>query len=193
MDDQLVLLPVGEDDLPLLYRLTSDPAATGDHEWFGWENPWRYRRRWEENGLLDDRSGMLMVARGEDRIGFVAWHERAMARTSFCWNIGIALAPEARGRGYGTQAQRLLVRYLFAHTQVNRIEAGTASTNFAEQRALEKAGFTREGVMRGAAFRGGRWRDAVLYSVLRDEVDLEADLASGRAGAIAPRAAWPQS
>jgi RimJ/RimL family protein N-acetyltransferase len=65
------------------------------------------------------------------------------------------------------------VRYLFSHTQVNRIEAGTEVTNLAEQRALEKAGFTREGVIRGAAFQGGRWHDAVLYSVLRDEVDLE--------------------
>ena len=36
-----------------------------------------------------------------------------------------------------------------------------------------KAGFTREGVMRGCGFRDGRWRDAVLYSVLRDEVALD--------------------
>jgi RimJ/RimL family protein N-acetyltransferase len=73
----------------------------------------------------------------------------------------------------GTQAQRLLVRYLFAHTQVNRIEAITEITNRAEQRALEKAGFTREGVLRGSTFRRGRWHDQVIYSVLRDEVALE--------------------
>jgi RimJ/RimL family protein N-acetyltransferase len=83
-------------------------------------------------------------------------------------------APEARGRGYGTQAQRLLARYLFSHTQVNRIEAETGITNIAEQHALGKAGFTREGVLRGAAFQGGHWHDIVLYSVLRSEVDLEA-------------------
>jgi RimJ/RimL family protein N-acetyltransferase len=45
-------------------------------------------------------------------------------------------------------------------------------SNVAEQRALEKAGFTREGIVRGAAFQGGRWRDGVVYSVLRSEVDL---------------------
>ena len=174
MDGQVTLLPVAEDDLALLYRLTSDPSATGEHEWFGWQNPWAFRRRWEENGLLDEGSGVLGVTCGQDRIGFVSWHKQPTARTSFCWNVGIVLAPEARGRGYGTQAQRLLVRYLFSHTQVNRIEAGTEITNLAEQRALEKAGFTREGVIRGAAFQHGRWHDAVLYSVLRDEVDLAA-------------------
>ena len=46
-------------------------------------------------------------------------------------------------------------------------------TNVAEQRALEKAGFTREGILRGTVFRPGRWHDQVIYSVLRDEVTLE--------------------
>lgn len=43
----------------------------------------------------------------------------------------------------------------------------------AEQRALEKAGFTREGVLRGTTFRQGRWHDQVIYSVLRAEVTLD--------------------
>lgn len=171
MQDQVDLVPAAEEDLPLLYRLTSDPEATGEHEWFGWRDPHAYRRRWEENGLLDDASGVLMVLAGGNRIGFVSWHKRQTARTSFCWNVGIALAPEHRGQGYGTAAQRLLVRYLFAHSQVNRIEAGTEVNNLAEQRALEKAGFTREGIMRGSAFQKGRWHDGVIYSVLRAEVD----------------------
>ena len=42
------------------------------------------------------------------------------------------------------EAQQLLIRYLFAHTPVNRVEATTEIANVAEQRALEKAGFTRE-------------------------------------------------
>jgi RimJ/RimL family protein N-acetyltransferase len=174
MQDQVGLVPAAEEDLPLLYRLTSDPEDTGEHEWFGWQDPHAFRRRWEENGLLDEASGVLMVSLGGQRIGFVAWRKRQTARTSFCWNVGIALIPESRGQGYGTAAQRLLVRYLFAHSQVNRIEAGTEVTNLAEQRALEKAGFTREGVARGVAFQNGRWHDAVIYGVLRPEVDLDA-------------------
>lgn len=174
MSGVVTLRPAAEADLPLLYRLTSDPAATGDFEWYGWENPWRFRRRWEENGLLDDDGGVLIVARPDQdqALGFVSWHKHRTGRTSFCWNVGIAIAPEARGRGVGTLAQATLVRYLFAHTQANRIEAGTEIGNLAEQRALEKAGFTREGVSRGVAFQGGRWHDAVVYSVLRAEVGL---------------------
>jgi RimJ/RimL family protein N-acetyltransferase len=172
VNTELRLRPVAEGDLATIYRLTSDPEATGDHEWFGWQDPWRYRRRWEESGLLGDDGGVLMVQAQDEVLGFVAWSQRRTGRISFCWNMGIALLPEARGRGYGTAAQRQLVRYLFSHTQVNRIEASTEITNVAEQRALEKAGFTREGVVRGAGFQGGRWHDGVMYSVLRSEVAL---------------------
>ena len=66
------------------------------------------------------------------------------------------LLPEARGRGYGTQAQRLLTRYLFAHTTAHRIWAWIEVGNIAEQRALEKAGFTREGITRATWW--ARWR-----------------------------------
>jgi RimJ/RimL family protein N-acetyltransferase len=55
---------------------------------------------------------------------------------------------------------------------VTRIGAETEITNIAEQRALEKAGFTREGVIRSVMFRDGQWHDGVTYSILRHEVDL---------------------
>lgn len=175
MSDQRVKLrAVFEDDLPVLERFLTDPQATGPFQWQGWQDPARWRRRWAENGLLGDDGGQLMVVTGLDRLGFVAWRKVPTSRVSYCWNIGVQLLPEGRGRGVGTEAQRLLLRYLFAHTPVVRIEAGTETGNIAEQRALEKCGLTREGVLRSYAYRDGRWRDVVHYSVLRDDF-LKAD------------------
>lgn len=170
MDDQLRLRPVAEDDLPVIERLTGDPEAAGEHSWHGWFDPFLWRRRWEKTRLLTDEGGMLMVERAGERLGYVGWRRKPTTRTSFCWNIGIGMLPEVRGLGYGTEAQRLLVDYLFAYTQVNRVEATTDIANTAEQWALAKAGFTREGVLRGFGFRDGVWRDAVMYSVLRGEL-----------------------
>jgi RimJ/RimL family protein N-acetyltransferase len=172
MDGQVTLRPVLEDDLPWLAGLRDGPAATGPHEWHGWTDPRREHRHWAESGLLGEHGGTLIVMHGSDRVGSVSWRRAQTGPTAFNWAIGIGLAPEFRGRGYGSEAQRLLVRYLFAHTQVNRVEATTEITNLAEQRSLEKAGFTREGVMRGTTFRQGRWHDQVIYSVLRAEVEL---------------------
>ena len=67
----------------------------------------------------------------------------------------------------GTIAQRLLVQYLFDTTPAHRLEAYTEVANIAEQRALEKIGFEREGVLRGTIFRAGKWRDNIVYALLR--------------------------
>ncbi len=85
------------------------------------------------------------------------------------WEIGAALLPERRARGLGWRAQALLCDYLFGHTAAQRIEASTHSENIAEQRALEKAGFRLEGILRAVEFRDGGWRDGHLYSRLRSD------------------------
>jgi RimJ/RimL family protein N-acetyltransferase len=59
---------------------------------------------------------------------------------------------------------------LFTITLANRLQAITDVENLAEQRVLERIGFSRDGVMRGLAFLGGRWRHGVLYARLRGDV-----------------------
>ena len=77
--------------------------------------------------------------------------------------------PAERGHGYGTEAQTLLAAWLFAATNTNRVEAQTDIDNLPEQRSLEKAGFTREGVTRGSQFRAGAFHDLVMYSRIRSD------------------------
>lgn len=163
------LRPVAEADLPVIERLRTDPGLCGPFLWAGWSDPHRFRRRFEQDGMLGEDNGTLAIASGAGLLGIVSYR-RVTAASLWCWSIGISLLPEARGRGAGSRAQRLLADYLFAHTTANRIQAETEAGNLAEQRALEKAGFTREGVMRGVGFRDGRYRDEVLYSVVRSDL-----------------------
>jgi RimJ/RimL family protein N-acetyltransferase len=173
MTEEIALRPAREDDLPMLEELTQNPEKTGEFEWFGWSDLRRWRRGWDENGLISPEGGTLIVTGGDQRLGLVNWRRRPVTvPSSYCWEIGIILLPEARGCGYGTQAQRLLARYLFAHTTVHRIWAGTEVDNIAEQRALEKAQFTREGITRATGWRDGAWRDGVIYSLLRTDLAL---------------------
>ena len=119
------------------------------------------------------RSSLLSVVDEStgDLLGGVSWHAVDYGGTVSCsaWNIGIGLLPAARGRGVGTLAQRLLVEHLFATTELDRVEASTDVANVAEQRALEKAGFRREGVLRGAQLRGGVRRDLAHYGLVRGD------------------------
>ncbi|GAC1676179.1 MAG: GNAT family protein [Candidatus Dormibacteraceae bacterium] len=160
------------EDVELLMLWQSSTSYTGEFNDFGLRSPSPVKDSIKKNGLIGESGGTLIVVEGADdkRIGTVSWHQVRYGPNpeSFAWNIGIALIPEARGRGFGGPAQRLLALYLFATTSANRVEASTDVENVAEQRALEKAGFSREGVSRGAQYRAGRWRDLVQYSVVRD-------------------------
>ncbi|RKF18984.1 GNAT family N-acetyltransferase [Micromonospora globbae] len=165
--ESVVLRPVEESDLEVLSRFDAEPELAGS-SWYGFRDAGRQRRRFHSDGWLGDEDGKLMVTADAEVAGFVAWASAGHGAGRYR-SIGIALLPGWRGQGIGTQAQRLLCQYLFAHTAVQRIEAGTQPENVAEQRALQKVGFTQEGVLRSAEFRDGAWRDVIVYGLLRSD------------------------
>jgi [ribosomal protein S5]-alanine N-acetyltransferase len=167
--DDVILRPIQEADLDDLGRSLTDPEAFGEFEWSGFKDPKTMRRRWEEDGWLGAEHARLAVVSSGSFAGDVAYKDRSPGVSKGAiYEIGIGLLPEHRGHGVGTTAQQLLVRYLFDTTPAHRIEAYTEVENIAEQRALEKVGFEREGVLRARLFRAGRWRDSILYALLRD-------------------------
>jgi RimJ/RimL family protein N-acetyltransferase len=168
------LRPVTAADVQFLDRQHEDPEAAGEFNWYGYREP--------SNGSLAERvaadltiredGGIFAVTDDDDQIlGDVSWRTASNGPPPYgdCWQIGIWLAPEARGQGHGAAAQRLLADQLFANSTRERVEAGTEAGNLGEQKALEKAGFTREGVLRRACLRAGEYRDMVVYSKLRGE------------------------
>ena len=170
MRDDVRLRAPTVDDIELLRRPMLDPEASRD---FGWHNPEGADKRAERvhSGETEgEGGGTLIVEVDGEAVGDVGWHAVPYGPfDSSAWNIGIWLAPEARGRGIGAAAQRALADRLFARTDANRVEASTDVENTGEQAALERAGFTREGVLRGAQFRDGTWHDLVQYARLRDD------------------------
>ncbi len=143
-----------------------------EFNWFLPRRPGVLRRRIEAGTDIDDDAGSAAVSDGSGRLlGDISWRRctSSPAPASFYWEMGIFLLSAARGRGIGAAAQRLLPEYLFATTLANRVQASTDIANVAEQRSLEKAGFTREGVLRGFQYRRGAWHDLAMYSKLRSE------------------------
>lgn len=162
------LRPYRADDADLYGE--QDPAP-GELDFFGFRPTNAFAQRFPRDGMLGDDHGNLVVEADGVAVGDVGWfavhhgpppHGRAL-------NIGIVLLREHRGRGYGTEAQRLIAEHLFATTRVERLEASTDVENIGEQRALEKAGFTREGVLRHAQWRAGTFHDVMLFSRLRGD------------------------
>ena len=84
--------------------------------------------------------------------------------------MGLWLAPEARGRGVGSRALRLVADWTFATTAVFRIDSFIMVGNEASNRMVERAGFRREGVLRAwDLHHDGVPVDCVVYSRIRGD------------------------
>lgn len=169
---RIILRPVNRSDLPLLETWHNNFEVNGEFNFFGFTGTHDLEKGFEKSGLLDDRQGMLLVVDPKDEpIGSVSYRSVMYGPNdaSRAFSIGIHLVPEWRGQGLGAQAQALLTEYLFDTYSVQRVEAETDIDNIAEQKALEKAGFTREGVLRQAQWRAGQWHNLIKYSKLRGE------------------------
>ena len=87
--------------------------------------------------------------------------------------VGYWVAEEARGLGVATAATRLAAAWAFeSHRELARLQLRADVENVASNRVAEKAGFTREGVLRAQRYnaRLGRRTDFALWSLLRDDV-----------------------
>ncbi|GIJ26983.1 hypothetical protein Vqi01_21450 [Micromonospora qiuiae] len=85
--------------------------------------------------------------------------------------LGYSLFPHARGRGYATRTVRLLARWGFEHVGLARLWAGTLPENVASQRVLERAGFRREGLLRGRLpGADGARADSTVFGLLPGEL-----------------------
>jgi RimJ/RimL family protein N-acetyltransferase len=95
----------------------------------------------------------------------------ATAPESGVREIGYWLRADARGRGTATRALALLVSWAFEQPDVARVQLRADPDNAASCRVAERAGLTREGVLRQAHWnpRIGSRRDWAMYSVLRGE------------------------
>jgi ribosomal-protein-serine acetyltransferase len=83
--------------------------------------------------------------------------------------IGYWLAEEFTGRGLMTAAVRAFARHAFGPWRLHRMELRAAVGNTRSQAVAERAGFVREGVLRGAERVGDRHHDLVVYSALATE------------------------
>jgi len=77
--------------------------------------------------------------------------------------------PDARGRGYGTEAGRLLLDFAFQYMGFHRVAIGVVAFHEDAVRFWTRLGFRKEGVQREGYFLDGRFHDFVMMSVLEDE------------------------
>jgi RimJ/RimL family protein N-acetyltransferase len=171
-----------------LVRLTTEDPETAGKALSGWACDSEYTRlldkppallwsakkiqSWIENSLEKGfQNGFFFEIRTlqEDRlIGFVnlIWLSWTHGDT---W-LGIGLGDRAYwGKGYGTDAVRVVLRYAFTELNLRRVTLGVFAYNGRAIRSYEKAGFKVEGRLRQYIARDGQRNDMIVMGVLREE------------------------
>jgi RimJ/RimL family protein N-acetyltransferase len=83
--------------------------------------------------------------------------------------LGIALSPRNRGRGYATVATRLMIDHLFGELKVHRIVARVDPRNYPAIGILGRVGMTREAHHRLSHWHRGKWVDDMVFAMLRED------------------------
>ena len=73
---------------------------------------------------------------------------------------------DARGRGVGTAAAKLMLRYCFEEEKLHRVYLRAFAENMQAIKSYEKAGFLREGLLREDFCIEGRYRDIVWMAAI---------------------------
>jgi len=151
-----------KEDLPLVAEWINNP------EYFGVYNPLvqhsRSELEKEYDKLTPERKWFIIEKKDGTKVGTIGHFTAGKLL-----EIGYALIPSERGKGYCTEAVKIMVDYLFLSKDIVRIQAHIDPRNTASLRVVEKIGFKKEGTIRKSFFTRGEWRDMLLYSILREE------------------------
>ncbi|WP_337865262.1 GNAT family protein [Ignavibacterium sp.] len=90
----------------------------------------------------------------------------------FSWELGYWLGEPFWNKGIITDAIKVFTKYLFSNYNIRSITANVYEGNKASMKALTKAGFKLDGVIRKAVFKEKVFRDLYVYSILREEVKI---------------------
>jgi RimJ/RimL family protein N-acetyltransferase len=171
--DIVTLRAVRADDLPTLYEIQANldnweerspqPAAPLTREKFDAD-----AARRSEGGTVGFSLTAEFAIVVDDRLvgGCVLMNEDPLARHA---SVGISLVLDAAGKGYGTDALRVLVEYAFTRRNLRRVYLQVLASNERAIASYRKVGFVEEGRLREHCWARGVYVDEVLMGLLRSE------------------------
>ncbi len=122
--------------------------------------------KWE--GRPDAIAFMIRTLSDDRLIGFIELDDIQWTNGDSFVGIGIG-DRDYRGKGYGTDAMRVMERYVFTELNFHRLSLNVFAYNVRALRSYEKAGFTVEGRVRECLNRDGRRSDLIFMGILKSE------------------------
>lgn len=166
--DRIELRTIEEDDLDFLQGTMNDPTV---RRYLGSRSPinGEQERKWFEERASDTEEDHvhLLICRGEEAMGSISLYSKDSSGVNA--EIGISLAEEFWGNGYGTEAARLITDFGFRERRHHRVMARVFEGNVGSARIWEKLGFRHEATHVESAFLDGEYVNVDFFAVLEDE------------------------
>ena len=124
--------------------------------------------QWLEHERADSFGFAIRTLTDDRLIGFVGLGGINWSNGDGFVGIGVG-EREDWGKGYGTDAMRLILRFAFTELNLHRVSLSVYANNPRAIRSYEKAGFSIEGRLRQVVHRDGQRADEVFMGVLREE------------------------
>jgi diamine N-acetyltransferase len=171
IEGELVALgPLRREHIPLYLRWINDFGTTRTLGIPPRPMTLEQETAWYEQAAVDEtRTGFTIYERATGRaIGNCGLHEVDLANRRTV--VGIMIGePDARGRGYGTEAMRLLLDYAFTVLGMHSVMLTVVEYNGAGRRCYEKVGFREMGRRRESRWYNGRFWDEIHMDILASE------------------------
>jgi len=103
------------------------------------------------------------------RVGGLSLHSQNPKNGTF--GFGINIHASQRGKGYATDAVRILLTYCFHERRFQKCDSACVETNAASIALHKKLGFVEEGRRRREYYLNGEFVDDILFGLTREEFD----------------------
>jgi RimJ/RimL family protein N-acetyltransferase len=84
--------------------------------------------------------------------------------------IGADIHPDYTGKGYGYQAYKAFLPFLFQKYDLHKVSLEVLHTNHIAIGLYDKLGFIQEGIKRQEVYKNGVWVDSIIMSILRKDL-----------------------
>lgn len=173
--DNLILRKYETAFAPLLFEAATESRGSEFSRWMPWchanyaiEESREFIEKVEANWQAQTQFGYAIFDAGKEEFtGGIGLNQPNENHKMY--NLGYWVRVSKHNQGIASRATRILARAAFEDLPINRIEILAAVENIPSQRAAEKAGATREGVLRQRLVIGGRIHDAALFSFVRED------------------------
>lgn len=166
--ERVDLRTVEMEDIDFLKKNINDPKIRKYLDQSSPYNQIREKEFIENTSKSEDQIHFLITdSEDDERLGMISLMD--INKTIGKAEIGLWITSEHQEEGFGTEASKLVTKYGFEELRLNRIYARVYDHNPRSISIWEKLDYRKEGILREAGYKDGRFVNLLIYGILKKE------------------------